>query len=217
MSEIDFTLSNTCTAIVARRGSGKTTLLAHLLNVDKTKFAAIFVVSGSESVNNYFHSIKKINPKHIFTEWNEELMQGIFDEIKNKNAGIAIGKQKKYLLILDDLISESNFTYNTSKCIMKQYCVGRHISYGILTISQHLNKISKLERSNLSFIFVSSMSASCVDSLIEEYCISTVTKRDFKDMFHEATRDFGFMLINNQNSKTNSLAETYGIVRAPHP
>jgi hypothetical protein len=64
------------------RDRGKTTLLAHLLNVDKTKFAAIFVVSGSESVNSYFHSIKKINPKHIFNEWNEELMQGIFDEIK---------------------------------------------------------------------------------------------------------------------------------------
>jgi Poxvirus A32 protein len=145
------------------RDRGKTTLLAHLLNVDKTKFAAIFVVSGSESVNSYFHSIKKINPKHIFNEWNEELMQGIFDEIKYKNAGIAIGKQNKYLLILDDLISESNFTYNTSKCIMKLYCVVRHISYGILTISQHLNKNSKLERSNLS------MSASCVDLLMALY------------------------------------------------
>jgi Poxvirus A32 protein len=147
------------------RDRGKTTLLAHLLNVDKTKFAAICVVSGSES----FHSIKKINPKHIFNEWNEELMQGIFDEIKYKNAGIAIGKQNKYLLILDDLISESNFTYNTSKCIMKQYCVVRHISYGILTISQHLNKNSKLERSNLSFIFISSMSASYVDLLMALY------------------------------------------------
>ncbi len=215
--KIDFTLSNTATAVVARRGSGKTTLLAHLLQTDKTRFSAIFVVSGSESVNNFFHSIKKINPAHIMSEWNEELMEGIFNKIKEINSGIPIKKQKRYLLIIDDLISEKEFNYNTSKILLKQYCMGRHISYGLLTISQHLNKISKIERSNLDFIFVSSMSASCVESLIEEYCISTVPKADFRGMFTQATADLGFMLISNRNSSKNCINQTYGIVRAPNP
>lgn len=66
---MDFTLLNKAIIVIAKRNSGKSELIKYLLkdSIRYTEFDKIFVVSSTNSINNFYNDI--ISEHCIFTKY----------------------------------------------------------------------------------------------------------------------------------------------------
>jgi hypothetical protein len=55
-----------------------------------------------------------------------------------------------------------------------------------------------------------------LEILTSEFIAGDLTKQDFIKMYYKATSNFGFLLINNNSTKSNDdLDSLYGVIRTP--
>ena len=84
---------------------------------------------------------------------------------------------------------------------------GRHISIGIIIASQYLNSIPPIERNNCDVIITGKSNAQSVDILCDQFLPPCISKKDFLNYYNNATKNYGFLLINNNSTKTNDIDE----------
>jgi lipopolysaccharide biosynthesis glycosyltransferase len=71
-------------------------------------------------------------------------------------------------------------------------------------------------RSNSDFIFVGQLNKASVEILTAEYLAGSLEKKEFIQMFNQSTKDYNFLLINNNSVKNNEdIHDIYGMVRCP--
>ena len=71
-------------------------------------------------------------------------------------------------------------------------------------------------RLNSDFIFLGQQNRKSIDIITDEYLAGDIERPDFIKMFNESTKDYNFMVINNNSVKNNDdLNEIYGIIRTP--
>jgi hypothetical protein len=206
-----FTIVNRTLTLVAKRNSGKSFLVKHLLQYEAYKFAKIFVICPTESINHFYSDIIPANC--IFDTYSEEWAEMLIMKLTIANSNKKPEEQKKVLLILDDLISDLDFHH--SKTLKNIYSRGRHYGLGILVTTQYLNSISPLIRNNTDYLFVGQQNKQSVELLQAQFQSGDISKIDFMKMYYRCTTDYNFLLINCNSVKDTDLNSIYGVIKTP--
>ena len=152
-----------------------------------------------------------VDDKCIFDKWNEKWVEELImkmTEISTKS------KNQNVLLILDDVCSDTNF--NTPNTFKRIFTRGRHIFISIIITCQYIYQLPRIFRSNLDFILAGQMNAMSTQILADEFLYGSIERKEFIKMYHDASRDYGFFLINCNSVKNNDELNTiYGIVKTP--
>jgi hypothetical protein len=212
MSAFSIDIVNKTVSLVAKRGSGKSVLLKYLVGECKGQFAKIFVVCPTETVNHFYSSIVEENC--IFDEWNEQWADTLIRKMTEANAGKSKAEKKNVLLILDDVMSDTNF--HQSPALKKLYMRGRHINIAVIATCQYLHNLPPVCRNNADWCIVGQMNRQSVQLLAEEYLSGDLDKPDFVKLYNRSTKDFGFLVINNTSIKdSDDLNQIYGVIKTP--
>ena len=207
----EISLLNKTISVVAKRNSGKSILIRYLINKQKHLFSKIFVICPTEKINPFYDKITKEDC--IFDEWNENWVEQLIETLTKINTHKPLSERKNVLLILDDCMSDIN--YNSSKSMKLIYTRGRHFNLSIIATCQYLNSLPKICRSNCDLIITGQMNLSSIEMMANEYC-SNLDKREFVRIFNRSTKDYNFLVINNNSVKENSdLNQIYGQIKTP--
>ena len=207
----NFTIVNKITSMLAKRNSGKSVLLKHLVEAEKHKFARIYVICPTEKINRFYSDI--VDEECIFDSYDEKWVNKLIDKMTEINSNKPAKERKNILLILDDLVSDTNF--HQSPSFKKIIIRGRHINIAIILTFQYLNLIPPTARSNLDTLFVGQMNKQSVDLLVSEFISGDISKEEFIKMYNKCTKDYNFLVINNNSVKDDDLNLIYGCIKAP--
>lgn len=209
---ISLDIVNKTLSLTAKRGSGKSVLLKYLVEQNLDKFEKVFVISPTEEINSFFSNIVEEN--NVFSEWNEEWAGALIQKMTAQNKGKPKEERKNVLLILDDCMADTNF--HQSKTMKILFSRSRHINISIFCTCQYLHNLPPLCRNNMDWVLVGQMNRQSVQLLCEEYLSGDLEKNDFIKLYNRATKDYGFLVINNTSIKENDdLNQIYGIIKTP--
>ena len=206
---MDFTIVNKTTALLGKRNSGKSQLLRYIVKQHKDDFVKIFVISPTEQVNKFYQEFVPDNC--VFDGWKEDWVEKL---IKKMTEVATKEKGQNVLLILDDCGSDTNF--NTSSTFKKIFTRGRHIFISIIITCQYIYQLPRITRSNLDFILAGQMNKMSSEILADEFLYGSIDRKEFLKMYHDASKDYGFLLINcNSVKDATDLNSMYGILKTP--
>ena len=210
MLEID--IINRTTSLVAKRNSGKSVLLKYLVESQKDAFSKIFVVCPTETINSFYKSL--VEPSCIFDDWNETWAEELIKKMTKINADTSVKDRKNILLILDDVMADTNFA--NSPALKKIYLRGRHCGIGVIATCQYLYNLPPVCRNNCDWCIVGQMNRQSVMLLSDEYLSGDLDKSGFFKLYNRSTKDYNFLVINNNSIKdSDDLNQIYGIVKTP--
>ena len=212
----DFTIIDKCLLIIGKRHSGKSNLTHHLLSYYSKNFHKVYVASGTERVNKFYTKSGLIPQECIYESYSEEWGQSLIDGLERENSGLDRNSQKTVLLILDDLITTTNF--HSSKTIEYFFTCSRHAALSVIVISQHINKVSPTIRDNSDYILVAQQNAESVKLLSSIYRSGKITSKEYTTLYEDSTENYHFFVINcNSIKNKNNINELYGKIKAPVP
>jgi hypothetical protein len=207
----NFTIINKTIGLIAKRNSGKSCLLKYLVEAERHKFNKIYVICPTEKINRFYSDI--VDDECIFDNYDEKWVEKLINKMTMINSNKPQKERKNVLLILDDIVSDHNF--HQSPTLKKLFIRGRHINIGIILTFQYLNLIPPVARVNLDYLFAGQMNKQSVDLLISEFISGDISKEQFLKMFNRCTRDYNFLVINNNSVKDDDLNSIYGCIKAP--
>ena len=209
---MNFELMNKTVCLCGKRHSGKSQLIKYIIKLYQSDFDKIFVICPSESVNFFYRDIVPI--ENIFNEYKEDWVESLIKRLTKLNAGKKDNESAHILLILDDCVSDINF--HSSKSFEKLFTRGRHVKISILITTQYPYLIPPVCRINSDYILVGQMNKQGLKIMVDEFLMGDIEPKQFITMYHKATSDYGFMIINNNSIKSNSdMNALYGSVRVP--
>ena len=209
---MEFTLLNKIVSLIGKRNSGKSQMLRYLVLQQRPLFKSIFVVCPTESVNHFYRDLVK--KENIFDSYNENWVEALIKKLTEVNSGKGEVDASHILLILDDCCSDTAF--HQSKSFKKLCTRGRHIKISVIITCQYIYQIPPVARNNSDYVLVSQMNTQGLDLLTSEFLMGTISKKEFIDLYHQNTKDYGFFLINNNCTKDNNdLNEIYGNLKVP--
>ena len=207
----NFTIVNKITSLLAKRNSGKSVLLKHLVEAERHKFSKIYVICPTEKINRFYSDI--VDDECIFDSYDEKWVDKLINKMTEINSNKPTKERKNVLLILDDLVSDHNF--HQSPSFKKIIIRGRHINIAIILTFQYLNLIPPTARTNLDTLFVGQMNKQSVDLLVSEFISGDISKEEFIKIYNRCTKDYNFLVINNNSVKDDDLNLIYGCIKAP--
>ena len=110
-------------------------------------------------------------------------------------------------------MSDTNFAQ--SPALKKLYTRGRHINIGVIATCQYLYNLPPICRSNADWCIVGQMNRQSIQLLAEEYLSGDLEKNDFVKLYNRSTKDYGFLIINNNSVKDDDLNNIYGVIKTP--
>ena len=209
---ISVDIKNRTISLVAKRNSGKSVLLKYLVDQQKHQFDKIFVICPTETVNSFYADL--VDKNCIFDEWKEDWCDGLIKKMTETNKGINKEARKNVLIILDDIMADTNFAQ--SPALKKLYTRGRHINIGVIATCQYLYNLPPICRANADFCIVGQMNHQSLMLLAEEYLSGSVDKKEFIAAYHRNTKDYSFFVINCTSIKdSDDPNEIYGNIKTP--
>jgi hypothetical protein len=208
---MDFQLLNKTVCLCGKRHSGKSELIKYIVSLYGHQFNKIFVICPSEAVNKFYSQF--LPSENIFTEYKEEWIEKLMARLIKINVGEKNNEAAHILLILDDCVSDHNF--HQSPTIKKLFLRGRHISISLLITTQYIYLISPSMRNNLDYLLCGQMNKQSIDLVTTEFLSGDIEKSDFVKMYSRCTKDYNFLVINNNSVKDDDLNSIYGCVKAP--
>lgn len=205
----NFSIVNKTTGLIAKRNSGKSILLKHLVEAERHKFTKIFVICPTEKINKFYSDI--VNEDCIFDEYDEKWSNKLIERMTEINSNKPQKQRKNILLILDDIVCDVNL--HQSPSFKKLFVRGRHINIAIILTFQYMNLIPPVARNNIDYLFVGQLNKQSVDLLVSEYQSGEIDKQDFIKMYNRCTKDYSFLVINNNSVKDNDLNNIYGCIK----
>jgi hypothetical protein len=144
--------------IVGKRGSGKSTLLLNLLSTPKKEgglmkeFDTIYLVSSTAQKDEKFDPLvdELERGKTFYPEFSNEVMEEIMADMEKK-----ISTKKKtphFLVILDDVIESLPLNRKKGQAFNKFLISSRHYKSSMILLSQRLNQLSPLVRSQTDIV-----------------------------------------------------------------
>ena len=90
------------------------------------------------------------------------------------------------------------------------------MALSLLISCQYLFQVPPICRSNICFLIVGQQNNQSQQLLADEFLYGSIDRKEFLKMYHDATKDYGFLIINCNSVKNSSdLNSVYGILRAP--
>jgi hypothetical protein len=208
----NFTLVNNRIILTGKTRSGKSRLLKYLVSCEINKFSKIIVVCSTEKVNRFYADI--VDEEFIFDDYNEEYFEELIKKMTDINANKSDKDKKMICIIADDVVCDTNL--HNSKSLRKIAMRGRHIGIGLLITAQYINLIPPYLRVNSDFIFVAQMNRASQDILCNEFICGEISKEEFLKIYRNSTKDYGFLVINNNSVKDNcDINSLYGSIKTP--
>ena len=208
----NFTILNKTVGLVAKRNSGKSCLLKYLVDSERHKFNKIFVICPTEKINRFYSDI--VDDECIYDTYEEKFVDKLINKMTEINSNKSNKERKNILLILDDIVSDHNF--HQSPTLKKLFIRGRHINIAIIITFQYLNLIPPVARNNMDFLFCGQLNKQSVDLLMSEFISGDISKEEFIKMYNRCTRDYNFLVINNNSVKDDDLNSIYGCIKTPN-
>ena len=206
-------LLNKTISLVAKRNSGKSVLLKHLVEQQKDEFHKIYVICPTESINRFYRTL--VPSSCIFDEWSEQWANALIEKMTKINQDTPADERKNILLILDDVMADTNFAHSPS--LKKIYLRGRHCGIAVIATCQYLYNLPPVCRNNCDFCIVGQMNRQSVVLLSDEYLSGDLDKAGFFKLYNRTTRDYHFLVISNNSIKnSDDLNQIYGVIKAPH-
>ncbi len=193
--------------------SGKTNLLVNLLC--RNDFYGgdflgknIFLVSGSVNNDSKLQTLiiqKQIPEQNLFSEYDEELMEALYEMIQDEfeEAIEENKKPKNTLVIFDDMSFGGVFKQkNTGGIINKMFQNGRHINLSTIITSQKYSDIGNGQRENMTMGIFFNCSDKQLDLITEDINYKT-NKKEFKKKYRETCGEskHSFFVVNFTNPK----------------
>jgi hypothetical protein len=210
---MNFDIVNKMTTLVAKRNSGKSIILKWLVTLRRDKFSKMFVICPTESINQFYQKNNFIPKNCIYEEYKESFINKLIENMTKINSNKPDSEKKHVLLILDDLVADVKF--HQSPSLKKLFVRGRHIGISVIITSQYLNSIPPVARSNSDFVCAGQVNNHGLEILCDEYIRAGMTKDQFIKIYEDSTRDYSFLVINNNSTKTSDPNETYGNIKTP--
>ena len=209
---MNFEVINKTICLCGKRHSGKSELIKYILSLYGYQFNKIFVVCPSEAVN---HLYQKIMPKeNIFNEYSEEWIDKLMNRLIKLNAGKKDEESVHILLVLDDCVSDVNF--HAARNFEKLFTRGRHMKISLIITTQYPYLIPPVARINTDYILVGQMNKQGLKVMCDEFLMGDIEPKQFMKMYYNATNDYGFLIINNNSTKSNAdMNSLYGTVKVP--
>jgi hypothetical protein len=211
-----FSLINNIIILCAKRRSGKSLLLRYLVKKSESQYKKIFVICPTEDINKFYQKDGFIPKTNIFKDYNEEWVERLLSTMAKENEGLTEGKDndkaKKVLLILDDCASDANF--HALQSLKKLFTRGRHAFISLILTSQYPNHLPPVCRTNADFICVGQLNEESVKLISDEYR-RLLTHQEFNKMYEDTTTDYGFLIINNNSTKSKDINEIYRQIKTP--
>jgi hypothetical protein len=208
----NYTLLNNRILLCGKTKSGKSRLLKYLVKSELKNFSKIIVVCPTEKINRFYADV--VDEEFIFDEYNEEYFEELIKKMTEVNANKSDKEKRHILVIIDDCVSDTNFHY--SKSLKKLYSRGRHLGISIILTSQYINLCPPFSRVNSDFIFVAQMNRASQDILCNEFICGEISKEEFLKIYRNSTKDYGFLVINNNSVKDNcDINSLYGSIKTP--
>jgi hypothetical protein len=205
----NFSIVNRRILVLGKTNSGKSVMIKYLVSHSKNEFDKIFVICPTEEINQFYSDI--IDKNCIFSEFKEEWLKSLIKkltDLKKEN------KDKKFnvLLILDDLGSDAKFSTSDSfKLLMVR---GRHMGLSLLISCQYIYQVPPICRSNICYLIVGQQNNQSQQILADEYLYGNIDRKKFLNIYHNAIKDYGFLIVNCNSVKNgDDLNSIYGILR----
>ena len=209
---MNFEVLNKTICLCGKRHSGKSELIKYMLNLYGHMFNKIFVICPSEAVNHFYQKILPI--ENIFNEYSDEWIDKLMKRLIKLNAGKKDDECAHILLVLDDCVSDVNF--HSAKNFEKLFTRGRHLKISLIITTQYPYLIPPVARINTDYILVGQMNKQGLKVMCDEFLMGDIEPREFMKMYYNATNDYGFLIINNNSTKSNAdLNSLYGTVKVP--
>lgn len=204
---MDFKLYGNRTIMLSKTNGGKSQLLKYILMKEIKRFNKIFVFSLTEPVNKFYSNF--IDEKCIFNIINEKWINNLMNKMTElKNEGI----NYNVLLIFDDMGNEEIMK---SKKMKTLFTLGRHVNISIVILIQYLYMIPPTIRNNLSYLMCGQVNKLSIDMIADEFNNSIISKQEFIKIYNENTKDYNFLIINNNSVKNNDdINLLYGTIKA---
>jgi len=209
--KIEITLVNKTLGLVAKRNSGKSILLKYLVEHEKKSFDKIFVICPTESINRFY---KEIVPDNcIFDDYSEEWTDNLISSLTKINKDTKPEERKKVLLIFDDILSDVDF--HNAPSMKKIFTRGRHVGLSIICTCQYLYQLPPICRVNLDYLLCGQTNNQSKNLLCDEFLAGSLDRKQFINLYSKATKDYNFLVINNNSIKDNDdIDQIYGIIKA---
>tara|TARA_R110002096_G_scaffold430621_1_gene644747 strand:+ start:40 stop:798 length:759 start_codon:yes stop_codon:yes gene_type:complete len=189
--------------------SGKSSVLINLFFRKEKEFYGsdfdgknIFVISRTAHQDykmRTFITQKEIPETNVFTEFDEELIEGIYELIEQEYMSkIEEGKcPHNFLWLFDDMSSSNIFKHHQNDGIInKIFSQGRHTMQSCCLTSQKYSSIGNLQRENITMGIFFACSEKQLDLITEDINMLT-DKATFKRKFREATENpHSFFVVN---------------------
>ena len=214
MSRIDFDILNTIVCLVAKRKSGKSQLLRYIITKNKHRFDKMFLICPTQAINDFYEE-DLFKKEDIFDEYSDNWVTSLMNKMAKINAKIKNDKDCKHvLLVLDDVCSDTDFHH--SKTLKQLATKGRHYKVTLFITCQYLYHVPPIFRSNVDYMLVGQINSQGLDILTSEFIAGSINRQQFIEMYYKSTSNYGFLLINNNSTKSNDdLNSIYGVVKTP--
>lgn len=206
----NFNIINRRIGILGKTCSGKSVMLKYIVSKYKKEFKKTFVICPTECINSFYSDMVPANCifDNFSEEWTTDLIKNLTEYKKNNKEILNV------LLILDDCGSDAKFV--SSKAFRILCTRGRHLNITLIVTMQYIYQIPPACRSNLDFLIVGQMNHQATTILCDEYLMGSIDRKEFLKIYHNAIKDYGFLLINcNSVKDTDDLNSIYGIIKTP--
>ena len=152
-------------AAVGGRRQGKSTLIHHLLQRMSRRFDLVISFMGTSACSPEMRNLMetRFDPRFIFAEWNEPLMQALLkQQEKLKLEGI----QRHVCVLVDDIVLSGKDEDSLAHLCLR----GRHFNISVLACAVSYTTLPKRSRRSLDVLFLFScpMAGDC-EILTKEY------------------------------------------------
>lgn len=191
-------------------GMGKTNLLLNILTKKEMYggfFQYIIVFSPTAGYLDDSYKSLKIPKENFIKEFTPEMLQKIIDkrDAQIKQMGHPkVSKTSRMLIILDDVIADSEFLKSPEALVM--LCLLRHYQVSIMILLQSYNKLPPALRKNFNAICVFPSIQAEVELLLDEITPAGIKKRDFEKVIDYCTSgNHDFMYINRHADRDKQI------------
>ena len=197
--------------ISGKSGSGKSTLLSNLItshrfygpSVQRPNgwFDELFLFSPTANGDDIQKSLN-IPKKHVYTDLSEapQLIEVILNSQQRKlDEAKGANTVKQFAIIFDDVIGDTKFL--NDKAFTRCFYQIRHVNATCFICTQHFKRVPRVCRLQANFVFFFQGSAAEVEVVIDEFAPPSYTRKEFRQVVADATREpYSFLTINMKKS-----------------
>ena len=186
--------------IIGPSGSGKTNTLLHLIN-DLHPIDKIYLYVEDLHEPNYEYlinkrdqaGIKNLNDLHAFIEYSDD-MNNVLDDIN---------RDKKVLIVFDDMIADIEYNKNFKRIIKELFHRARKINVSIVFITQSYYRALKDARLNSTHYILMKIGNKKELKRIAEEKSAHLDYKDFLEMYNYCIKKtYSFMTIDARPTAT---------------